>query len=672
MALAVARALREGEILVVEAGPGTGKSLAYLAPALAWRRAGGERVVVATRTLNLQEQLLKKDLPLLRRLAGVPLRAVEARGWSNYVCLRRLETLPRSGDLSPAEGEALERLNRALEEGTPGVRQELDTPPELWSRVAAEPTACARSRCPWYSRCYFFRQRRELERADLVVTNHALLLSDVAMRREGGPGVLPGDLSCIILDEAHHLEAAATEHLARQVRTETLGRLLGQLYRPSAQTLEQGGFLAVLREAVAGARLDAALRRELLNTLDSGLLAALPGVEEGAQELAAHLQALCAGQDRRPLSGEGLSSPEGEEVRRAGLRLAERLASCAEALAELCSRLERTGGWPGSEGLEMEISGFAQRLEGMRGDLEFCLFPEDPAWVYFAEAGPEGTGLCAAPLEVGPLLEQHLFREARAAVLTSATLAVGGRLEPFQERVGLDRLAHRVRRLCLPSPFDYRSQALLGIAADLPEPGHPRFPEALAGPVADLAAELGGGVFLLVTSWSLLRRLEALLRPALRERKVELLAQGQAPRGALLARFCSPGRWLLLGTDSFWEEVDVPGQALRCVVLARLPFRVPTDPIHAARTRRLEEQGRNPFFHYHLPLAVTRFRQGFGRLIRSAADRGVVLVADPRIRTRSYGRAFLESLPPCHLVEGPLEELVGASLAWLRTPSRPG
>ena len=332
MAAAVARAFEDEEILVAEAGTGTGKSLAYLVPALLWRLAGGaEPVVVATRTLNLQQQLLDVDIPGLQERMGLPFRAVQARGWSNYLCLRRLQALPRSGDLSGAEERAVLALADHVSRGGGGLRAELPLGEELWSRLACDSAACGRQRCPWYDRCFLFRERRALEGADLVVTNHALLLSDLAVRQDGGSGILPS-LSRVILDEAHHLEEVATDHLGSSFRRSDFFRVLQQLYRPRATT-EEGGFLTSLRLALAGAPVGPEQRRDLLDRVDHGLLAPIPALAGAAEELLRDLaECLPRDAEKIPLDPAFFTTREGEEVRQAGLRLGRHLLEACGAL----------------------------------------------------------------------------------------------------------------------------------------------------------------------------------------------------------------------------------------------------------------------------------------------------------------------------------------------------
>lgn len=662
MAAAVARAFTDEEILVAEAGTGTGKSLAYLVPALLWRLSGGkEPVIVATRTLTLQQQILDVDVPRLRDQTGLPFRAVQARGWSNYLCLRRMHSVPRSGELTPHEERLVEGVTAHVARGGGGTRPDIPVPDELWARLACESTACARQRCPLYDRCFLFQERRQLEGADLVITNHALLLSDLAMRREGAQGILPG-LSRVILDEAHHLEETATDHLSYGFVRSDFFRLLQQLYKPKATT-EEGGFLAGLRISLASAPVDADRRRDLLATVDRGLLAPIPALAHAAEEFLGWLGERVGREDKVALTPAFFQGPVGEEARESGARLAARLTDASSALREISERLDDLPDWSTGQALRVEVNGFADRLGSVKGDLEFCLYPEDPDWVFWVDHNSRDTAIGAAPLDVGPHLANLLFKDARTAVLTSATLTVGGSTHFLQDRIGLQGESYRVQELIVESPFEWERQALVAVARGLPDPGDPGFTRAIVDHVAHLVREIGGGTFLLVTSWKMLHDLKRMLQGQLDD--VQVLAQGDADRSVLLNRFRDGGRYLLLGTDSFWEGVDVPGDALRCVILAKLPFRVPTEPVHQARSARLEGQGRDAFRDYHLPLAVVKFRQGFGRLIRTTTDRGVVLVLDGRLKTKSYGKTFLQSLPPARQQVDYLDRLVEDCITWI-------
>lgn len=661
MTAAVAWAIENEELLVVEAGTGTGKSLAYLVPALLWGATSNKPVIVSTRTLNLQQQIVEHDLPRLAGLLSFVPEVVQARGWSNYVCLRRLYGLPGSGAPAELETEAL-ALTEQLSRGASGIRQDLEVDPALWNRIHCDSSACGRQSCPYYEDCYFFQERRKLERADLVVTNHSLVMADLALRQAGAPGVLP-DRSCLVLDEGHHLEEVATQHLGRSFGKYQFAQLMTNLY-DAATVLDKSGYLPGLRERLAKAPLEAQDKQKVLAIVDHQMLAAIPPLERTADEFFETVALLLAESDgKRQLVSQDFEHEVGQQLRLLGAELAGQLAALGRACGEVCECLTEVE-MVGASEVTVELGGYVSRLKGMASDLEFCLFPESEDWVYWAQDSARDTALAATPLEIGELLRQHLFEEARSLVITSATLAVNQSLGFFEERVGLSG-SSRLHSLCLESPFDFANQVYLGVATGLGDPGSGDFLRQAIPAVVDVVTALRGKSFLLVTSWRLLKQLEAELRPLLEAEGIGLLVQGQASGGALLEAFRGGGDYLLIGTDSFWEGVDVPGEALSCVILGRLPFRVPTDPVVAAHSRRLERQGQDPFRHYQLPLAILKFRQGFGRLIRSSKDRGIVLILDHRARTRGYGRDFLASLPPCRRRAGPLQGLVRESLEWL-------
>lgn len=681
MAAKVARALEDEEILVAEAGTGTGKSLAYLIPALLWAHKHGGPIVVSTRTLNLQQQLLEHDIPLLQELFRHPFRAAPARGWSNYVCLRRLHALPGSGQVEPwAEQEAV-RIAQELNQGAPGIRQQLAVGEGLWSHITCESTACARQACPYFQGCYLFQERRLLERADLIITNHSLVLADLSLRRQGAPGILPKPAG-LVLDEAHHLEEVANDHLSRGISRTAVTRLQEQLYRPKAR-FEEGGILPGVRAWVSGSSVYPEMRQALLNMVDRELLARLPdfyGVAENFfDELARLLQAVPQSRQGERSQRVGITmalfeSPAAQALKDVAARLfvqAEQLQSSLGSLARsltqevLAASFNQEG-----EGLVQEVQSLAGQMGGFKSDLEFCLFPDNPDWVYWALESANDCQLGATPLDVGEVLAKELFGPTRALVLTSATLTSRGSFEFFERRTGVEHLPNRTVRMAVESPFDYREQAYLGVATDLPDPNHPQFFARVSEPLSRLMVELGGRTFLLLTSYASLKRAAAQLGPELEMHGIELLCQGELPNAKLLERFRKGKRSVLLGTDSFWEGVDVPGDALQCVIMARLPFRVPSDPIVEAHCRRLEAEGLNPFRDYQLPQAILRFRQGFGRLVRTQRDRGMVIVLDSRLYHRDYGRDFLESVPACTRRAGSLERVVNDSLVWLGRSGR--
>lgn len=662
--MGVARALAEQEILVVEAGTGTGKSLAYLIPSLLWAFEHGGPVVISTRTLNLQQQLLEKDIPLLRDLMDQPFRATAARGWSNYVCLRRLDGLQSSQQLSPELSHEAVQLSEVLALGAPGIRQKLPVSEPLWNLVQADSHACNRQLCPHYQDCYLFRERREMERSELIVANHSLVMADVALRANGAQGILPKP-ACWVLDEGHHLEEVANDHLGRSLALSDLQRLRQNVFDPKGKANE-AGWLPLLRDRLSKA--DERVR--LLECLDRGLLLSLPGFYQVGEEFFHWLtQSILLGQTelgtRVTLNSDFFHSAEGEECRRLSEQWAghmEHVESSARDLHHLLTELELEV----SQGGLVELQSLIERLKSLRQNLEFCMFPESGDWVYWAVATANNASLGATPLDVGERLAAEFFGPARSMVITSATLAVGKDLRFYEQRVGLDLHQNRVARSLLDSPFNFRENAYLGVATDLNDPNRSEFWERSQEALVWLLQQLGGRTFLLATSYASLRLARERLSEPLSQLGIRMLCQGQAPPGLLLEEFRRDSRALLIGADSFWEGVDVVGDDLSCVLITRLPFRVPNDPLVQAHCRRLEEEGKSSFQHYSLPQAILRFRQGFGRLIRSQKDRGMVLVLDSRLYHKSYGAEFLGALPACNRRAGRLAGLVQDAMKWLK------
>jgi len=661
MAAAVERCLNSEGVLLIEAGTGTGKTLAYLVPALL--EAGRKRVVISTATRALQDQIFHKDLPLALGVLGLDLDVALMKGLPNYVCRRRHEELKSSAEsLKPEWVRSLPLVDSWLQESQTGAIEELGGLPEddpIWPRITASSERRIGSSCAYYERCYVTAMKRQAANARLIVVNHHLFFADLALRGPHPSSVLP-DYDAVIFDEAHQLEQVATEHFGLSVSSARLGRLLGDAARLLERELGAPAVDALQRIGRLG--------EELFDALARGL-----ATQEG----------------RAPVPPEAWAG----EVEERWFALDTGLEVLSGRMDVLC-QTERAEGGP-SEAL----SALVRRANGLREDLA-SIARGIPGRIVWFESAARSRKLSASPVDLSELLQTRLFDVTPSVVLTSATLTSGSKLAessaprrepepappessvqialdpeawseleswrdpeasapppsvvpsgPFafqRRRLGLGEDLYRIDELVVRSPFDFESQALLYLPDDLPLPDEPTFGAASAERTRQLIELCEGGAFVLTTSLRSLHALAQALAGRVGSRR--LCVQGEAPKAKLLERFRDAGDAVLVATSSFWQGVDIPGSALRLVVLEKAPFPTPSDPILMARSQALELAGESPFQRLHLPLAQLTLKQGFGRLIRSRSDYGVVALLDGRVHRRGYGRRLLASLPPARRV----------------------
>jgi ATP-dependent DNA helicase DinG len=610
MAAAVADVFGEGGVLLAEAGTGTGKTLAYLVPAILSRH----RVLVSTGTKNLQEQIYAKDLPLLREVLGVPFTATCMKGRGNYLCLHRYESFRESSD---AAQEPARRWVPAIDawaaRSDTGDRAELEELPEdlpFWSGIAASSENCIGTECPRYDDCYVTRLRRRAAESDVVIVNHHLLCADAAVRQSAYGEVIPG-CAYAIVDEAHQLEDVATQYFGISLSN----------YR----------FDALVRDG------ERCLALEVLLDDPQELRASIDRIRERARLFFGALSlsriGARAADERVRVDAQALGDMAEE-----GFLLAGALDDLEATVHLMREPRKDAGAAPMLE----DLLGLSRRAVELRDHLKFLLRADDADYVYFLEVRGRAIGLRAAPIDVSTIVRDLLLDRMQATVLTSATLTVEGSFDYVRARLGIDA-TERAVLLRLPSEFDYTRQAILYLPRRMPDPRSPDFAAAAARETIEILRRTRGRAFVLFTSYATLRAVRALVE---RELRFPLFVQGAAPRSALLRQFRATPHAVLFGTSSFWQGVDVMGEALSCVIVDKLPFTSPADPITAARMEAVEMQGGHPFSEYQVPLAVLTLQQGLGRLLRHRQDRGVLAVLDPRLHTKGYGRRFLDSLPP--------------------------
>ncbi len=666
MLRAVTRAFSEGYHLLVEAGTGTGKSFAYLVPAALWAIQNNTRVVISTNTINLQDQLVKKDIPDLCQALNLDLRASVLKGRGNYLCPRRLKSLRQRGPDNVDEMRVLAKVMVWQLQSESGDRGEINlngpTERDMWKRLSAEDEGCKSETCQTRiaGGCPFYRAKQTAQGAHILVVNHALLLSDVAT----GNRVLP-EYNYLIIDEGHHMEAATTNALSFRVTQGDALRLLRELGGTSSGIL---GYLLNLLQDILRPAEHAAFHQSIYRATDL-----LFRLEHYFREFFNVVNDFMAEmRDGRPVSGYGQQERVTEATRTLPLWTNVEIVwdethETCELLLNLLEELYKSAGEQiknGSEEIDDCLNSLGdafRRLSEADANLHSLIMQPAKNYIYWAEvsSGNNHLALNMAPLHIGPLMQKFLWNEKASVILTSATLTTNEGFDYLRSRLN----AEDADELQLGSPFDYESATLLYLIDDIPEPsdanGHQRAVEQV---LIQLSKATGGRLLALFTSYAQLRRTSTNISPALNEQGIIVYEQGEgASPNTLLETFREAEKAVLLGTRSFWEGVDIPGEALSVLVIVKLPFEVPTEPIIAARSETFED----PFSEYQLPEAILRFRQGFGRLIRTQSDRGVVAILDKRILTKRYGKAFLESLPACNVKIGPMRELPAKASKWL-------
>jgi ATP-dependent DNA helicase DinG len=606
MAAAVADTLEHGGVLLAEAGTGTGKTLAYLVPAILSR----QRVLVSTGTKNLQEQIFFKDLPVLRESLSVPFSATYMKGRGNYLCRHRYDSFRESGLIRSFEEVGhLRTLDEWLTHTETGDRAEVEDLPEdlaFWPEIAATSENCIGGECPRYNDCFVVRMRQRAAEADLVIVNHHLLCADAAVRESTFGEVIP-NCRFAIVDEAHQLEDVATQYFGLSLSNYRIDDFARDVMR------------------AVGARLvpDRDRAAQLAGDVDH--------IRDHSRMFFAAVQMLRyelgAGSDAR--------------VRVTG----DQLAPLSDAGAALINALEAIEADVAlTKDLPEDVIALGRRAAELRDDLRFLLRADDPKYVYFLETRGRGLFLRAAPIDVSDIVRKLLIDRMQATVLTSATLTVDGSFDYVRARLGIAE----AQEIKLDSEFDYARQAILYLPRRMPDPRSPQFVQSAAREVVEILKRTAGRAFVLFTSYANLRDVHRL---ASAELEYPIFVQGSAPRSALLRDFKTTPHAVLLATSSFWQGVDVVGEALSCVIIDKLPFASPGDPITAARIESIAAQGGSPFGDYQVPLAILALKQGLGRLLRHRQDRGVLAILDPRLRTMGYGRRFLGSLPPAPVTQ---------------------
>ena len=626
MAHEVARAFEASEHLVVEAGTGVGKSFAYLIPAISLALKAEQKVVISTNTISLQEQLVTKDIPFLQRVLPRDFNVVLAKGRRNYLSRRRLKNLlnyERGLFDTYEEVEEVAEIEEWVNRTVDGSRTDLawQPQPQVWDKVASDRDNCLGRNCETYDTCFYFKARREMHNADLLIVNHHLLFSDLAIRKDSemSMGVLP-DYDYLIIDEAHHLEATATNHASVDFSNTRVKWIFDSLY-----TERNDGSLAK-RFASPQLMVQVEEARKQANILFGRIIDVMQEADTAVGDAPLLTQRI----DESDFVENVLDAP----------------------FADIERTLKRLRDDAVTDDDEQEIAAHYSYCQRLREELDMIIQQNDPNYVYWTEISTRGRTprilLNATPANVNQMLQDHLFTVKNSVVMTSATLSTNRNFSYFKKRVGISEC----RELLAHSPFDFKKQVQIHIPRGMPHPNSNEFVPAAIQKIRYYLELTHGKAFVLFTSYRMMDEVYDAIASDLEEMGIDTFKQGgDLSRTAMLQAFREDTDSVLFGTSSFWEGVDVRGESLSNVIITRLPFEVPTHPVMEARVQQIKEQGGNEFFEFSLPEAVLRLKQGFGRLIRTQTDTGIVVILDPRIRTASYGKQFLDSLPNCEIIE---------------------
>jgi len=681
----ILKAYNHNRIALIEAGTGTGKSFAYLIPAILWALQNKERTVISTHTISLQEQLLLKDIPIIAKALNLDLKAVLIKGMGNYLCLRKLQDA-NDEHLLLAEHEAkeLQKIDHWNQTTKDGSRSSLSFAPssEMWEKVSAESDTCTNSKCSFFQECHFFKARRKANDAQILIVNHHLLFADLNRRAEAenytDPAILPV-YTRVIIDEAHHIEDIATEYFAKNLNRLNLLRIMGKLtaekqgnthgklpilkqkiveyYRSKTPSSEMSSVISRLNIDLPSNKND--LLTHIVKTFDafSEFLISLLPQDSGEKDTKLRLHPY---HQTHPLWQNEIV-PQAKEFSNAIHKYSRSIESINQDIKnmddEKLTEVTRT--------VLFEIMALTNRLKEMALTLsDFCLSSLQPNKVRWIEMQQSQLGsnihLNNADLDISKACVDYLFSKFSTVILCSATLTTNQKFNFVRERLGLtEKLLPKqvITEHSYDSPFNFEKQAMLVVPTDIPNPMDSGFTKAAADKIWQIVQASHGNAFILFTSYSMLNTCHKLLEKRLTENRYTLFKQGDESRQKLLEKFKKKDRSILFGTDSFWEGVDVSGEALRCVVMVKLPFRVPSDPIIQARSEAIQASGGDAFLEYSLPSAIVKFKQGFGRLIRNKTDRGCIVCLDSRILQKGYGKQFLNSLPNCQRFFGTSAEM---------------